>query len=151
MIIIVFGEVIPKLLAIRQATPIALFLIRPLVFLDRIVSPVRRLVVGVANLFLRVFGQTPSSQVPLITEEEIHTLIKMGADAGVIEDREHKMLYGVISLGDMQVREVMIPRIAMDCINAEDEMDRIIDQIIQAGYSRMPVFRGNIDNIIGVV
>lgn len=151
LVIIVFGEVTPKLLAIHKSEHIALFVIRPLVFLDRVLAPLRTLVVAVANTFLRPFGLTPSSRVPLVTEDEIRTLIEMGADAGVLEDSEHKMLHGVINLGDMQVREVMVPRTAIDGIDAEWDMDRIIDHIIQAGYSRLPVFRGNLDNIMGVI
>ncbi|NTV52692.1 MAG: HlyC/CorC family transporter, partial [Candidatus Firestonebacteria bacterium] len=151
VIIIVFGEVAPKLLAIRQAEPIALFIIRPLVRIDRVMAPLGRVVVALANVFLRLLGQKPGTHVPVVTEEEIHTLIDMGADAGIIEDQEHKMLSGVISLGDMEVREVMVPRTAMDCLNAADSIGRIINQIIQTGYSRMPVYKDIVDNIIRVV
>jgi CBS domain containing-hemolysin-like protein len=151
LIIILFSEVSPKLLAIRNAESIALALIRPLIFVDRIISPIGRLFVQIANLVLRFFGQTPGTHVPVITEEEIHTLIKMGADAGVIEDEEHRMLHGVISLGDMQVREVMVPRTSMECLNADDDMERIVDKILQGGYSRMPVYRSNFDNLIGLI
>lgn len=150
VILIVFAEVSPKVLAIHRAEAIALTVIRPLVFFDRIIAPFGRLIVGMANLILRLFGQS-TTHVPMVTEEEIHALIKIGGDTGVIEDQEHKMLHGVISLGDMQVREVMIPRTAMDGIDADDNMDRIIDQIIQAGYSRMPVYRETMDNIVGVI
>jgi putative hemolysin len=149
--IIIFGEVAPKLLAIRQAQVIAPTVIRFFILLDRLVSPLRLFVVWIANRLLRFFGQTPSSHVPVVTEEEIFTLIKMGADAGVLEDGEHKMLHGVISLGDMQVREVMVSRTQMDCIDADDDMDHIIDHIIQAGYSRLPVYRENLDNIVGII
>jgi CBS domain containing-hemolysin-like protein len=151
VVIIVFGEVAPKLLAIRQAEPIALFIIRPLVWIDRLLAPLGKVVVFLANVFLRVLGQKPATHVPVVTEEEIHALIDMGADAGIIEDQEHKMLSGVISLGDMEVREVMVPRTAMDCLNAADTIGRIINQIIQTGYSRMPVYKDTVDNIIGVV
>ncbi len=151
LIIIVFGEVSPKLLAIHRSEGIALTLIRPLVFLDTVLAPVRFLVVSIANACLRPFGLKPSPRVPMVTEEEIRTLIEMGADAGVLEDSEHKMLHGVINLGDMQVREVMVPRTAIDGLDAEWDMDRILDHIIQAGYSRLPVFRETVDNIVGVV
>jgi len=151
LLIIVFGEVSPKLLAIRRAVPIALLVIRPLVFFEWLLRPLAKLVVWLANRFLRIFGQEPGAYVPLITEEEITTLIKMGADAGVFEDAEHKMLHKVIGLGDKQVREVMVPRIEVEGIDADAPMERIIDQIIQAGYSRMPVYRENLDNISGVI
>jgi CBS domain containing-hemolysin-like protein len=151
VVIIVFGEVAPKLLAIRQAEPIALFIIRPLVTIDRLLAPLGRVVVALANVFLRALGQKPGTHVPVVTEEEIHSLIDMGADAGIIEDQEHKMLSGVISLGDMEVREVMVPRTGMDCINAAESIARIINQIVQTGYSRMPVYKDTVDNIVGVV
>ena len=151
IVIILFGEVTPKLLAIRFAEPLAGFIIRPLVLLDKLLSPLGRIIVAIANLFLRLSGQQPGTHVPVVTEEEITTLIKMGADAGVIEHNERKMLHGVISLGDMQVREVMVPRTDIEGIDADEDMDRIIQKIIEAGYSRMPVYRENLDHIIGVV
>ncbi len=151
VIIIVFGEVAPKLLAIRKAESIALLIIRPLVWADRLLAPLGKIIVALANVFLRLLGQKPGTHVPVVTEEEIHSLIEIGADTGVIEDQEHQMLSGVISLGDMQVREVMVPRTGMDCLDASDSILRIINQIVQTGYSRMPVYKDTVDNIVGVV
>jgi len=149
--IIVFGEVIPKILAIHRVEPIALAMIRPLVFMERLLRPLTKVLVTVADLVLRPFGLRVLGSVPMVTEEEIHALIQMGADEGVIEDQEHQMIQSVIHLGETQVREVMVPRTDMACIDAADSMDRIIDHIIRTGYSRMPVYRDNIDNIIGVI
>jgi len=151
IVIIIFGEVTPKVLAIYKSEKIALFIIRPLVFLAKILQPLSRFLVFTASIFLRPFGLKPGSSIPMITEEEIHALIQMGADEGVLEAQEHQMIHGVIRLSETQVREVMVPRTEMECINASDSMDYIINQIVQAGYSRMPVFRENVDNIVGVV
>ncbi len=151
LIIIIFGEVTPKVLAIHKSESLALLVIRPLVFLAKILHPVSRFLVLTASLFLRPFGLKPGDSIPMVTEEEIHTLIQMGADEGVLEDQEHQMIHGVIGLGETQVREVMVSRTEMECINAADHMERIINQIVQAGYSRMPVYRDNVDNIVGVV
>lgn len=151
IVIIIFGEVTPKVLAIQKSEAIAFFFIRPLVFLAKILNPLSRLLVQAASIVLRPLGLRPGASIPMVTEEEIRTLIQLGAEEGLFEDQEHQMIHGVIHFGETQVREVMVPRTAMDCINAQDPIERIIDQIIQAGYSRMPVYRGNVDNIIGVV
>jgi CBS domain containing-hemolysin-like protein len=151
LIIILFGEVTPKILAIHKSEPIALIIIQPLVLLGKLLHPISRFLIKTANFFLRPLGVEPESSVPMVTEEEIHALIQMGADEGVIEDQEHQMIHGVIKLGETQIREVMVPRTEMEGINAGDDMERIIDQIVQTGYSRMPVYRENFDNIIGVV
>jgi len=151
LIVILFGEVTPKVLAIHRAESIALFMIRPLVVIEKVLRPLTRSLVMAANLVLRPFGLQADGSVPMVTEEEIRALIQMGAEEGVIEDQEHQMIHAVIDLGETQVREVMVPRTEMECINAVDHMDRIIDQIIRTGYSRMPVFRENVDNIVGVV
>ena len=151
VIIIIFGEVTPKILAIHKSEAIALFIIKPLVLLEKLLRPLSIVLVAISNILLKPFGLQAKGAVPMITEEEIHALIQMGADEGVIEDQEHQMLYGVIQLGETQVREVMIPRTEMECIDSKEPMEKIIDQIIQTGYSRMPVYRENVDNIIGVI
>ncbi|MCK5242702.1 HlyC/CorC family transporter [bacterium] len=151
VVIIIFGEVTPKVLAIHKSEKIALLVIRPLVLLAKILHPLSRFLVFIASIFLRPFGLKPGSSIPMVTEEEIHALIKIGADEGVLEDQEHQMIHGVISLGETQVREVMVPRTEMECVNADHSMDRIINQIVQAGYSRMPVYKGSVDNLVGVV
>lgn len=151
IIIIIFGEVTPKILAIHKSEVIALFIIRPLVFLEWLLRPLSKILVATSNFLLRPFGLQAKGAVPMITEEEIHALIQIGADEGVIEDQEHQMIHGVIQLGETQVREVMVPRTEMECINAKDPMEKIIEQIIQAGYSRMPVFKDSVDNIAGVI
>ncbi|MCD4813818.1 hemolysin family protein [bacterium] len=151
LVIIIFGEVTPKVLAIHKSEKIALFIIRPLVLLAKILYPLSRLLLLAAGVFLKPFGLKPGSSIPMVTEAEIHALIQMGADEGILEDQEHQMIHGVISLGETQVREVMIPRTEMECIDSDASMDQIINQIVQAGYSRMPVFQENVDNIVGVV
>lgn len=151
VVLIIFGEVTPKVLAIQKSEAIAFALIRPLVFLAKVLNPLSRLLVKAAGIVLRPLGLRPGASIPMVTEEEIRTLIQLGADEGLFEDQEHQMIHGVIHLGETQVREVMVPRTAMECINAQDQIEHIIDQITQAGYSRMPVYRGNVDNIVGVV
>jgi magnesium and cobalt exporter, CNNM family len=151
IIIIIFGEVTPKVLAIHKSEKIASFVIRPLVLFAKVLHPLSRLLILLASIFLRPFGLKPGSSIPMVTEEEIHALIQMGADEGVLEDQEHQMIHGVISLGETQVREVMIPRTEMECIDSSNSMERIIDQIVQTGYSRMPVYKGSVDTIVGVV
>lgn len=149
--IILFGEVTPKIFAIHKSEMIALAMIRPMVGLAGLLRVLIQTVVKSANLLLRPFGLKPGRSVPMITEEEIRTLIQLGAEEGIIEDKEQQMLHRVITLGETQVREVMVPRIEMECIDADETMDRIIDHIVQTGYSRMPVYRNSMDNIIGII
>jgi gliding motility-associated protein GldE len=151
LMIIVFGEVIPKVFALQKSEKIALIVIRPLVFLAWLLQPLSNLLVSFSALILKPFGIKTIRSVPLVTEEEIHALIQMGADQGVLEDEEHQMIHGVIRLGETQVREVMVPRTDMECINAKHSIEQIINQIIQVGYSRMPVYKDHVDNIVGVV
>ena len=151
LVVLLFGEITPKILAIHKSEKIALLIIRPLVLCEKILKPLIKLLVGLANIFTRPFGLKPGSTVPVITEEEIHAVIEMGADEGIIEDQEHQMIHGVIKLSETQVREVMIHRTEMECINAAENIDNIIEQIVQTGYSRMPVYRDNVDNIIGII
>jgi len=86
-----------------------------------------------------------------VTEAEIQELMDAGEEEGVINQEENAMIRNILSLGDSMVREIMLPRMEMACVSIEDEVSQVLKAIIACGHSRLPVYEGTIDNIIGLI
>ncbi len=86
-----------------------------------------------------------------VTEEEIHSLIDEGEQEGVINQEEHAMIDAVLDLGDTKVREVLVPRTEMITLEKDSSLESALETIIEAGHSRIPVYDGDIDNIVGIL
>ncbi len=148
---IIIGELVPKTLALNFPERFALVAARPLSVVARILSPFVWLTTTISGLFVRLFGGRERPQAGLLSIEELKLLVETGSEQGQIEEAEKEMIHGVIELGDTRVHEVMVPRIGIKAVDAEDTMDEVIDLIVRAGHSRVPVFRENLDNIIGIL
>ena len=86
-----------------------------------------------------------------VTEAEIQELMDAGEEEGVINPEENAMIRNILSLGDSMVREIMLPRMEMACVSIEDEVSEVLQAIIACGHSRLPVYEGTIDNVIGLI
>ena len=86
-----------------------------------------------------------------VTEAEIQELMDAGEEEGVINQEENEMIRSILSLGDTMVREIMLPRMEMACVSIEDEVSEVLTAIIACGHSRLPVYEGTIDNVIGLI
>ena len=151
VIIIIFGEVSPKIFAIHNTEKIGLLLIAPVVFIYRMISPLTELFVKISSFTIRIFGGQASSSIPVISAKDITTVINVGAEAGYIDEQEKVMMSRIMGFNGMTVKHVMVPRTAVTAIDLSWSEDRILDVIMESGYSRMPVFRDNLDNIAGVI
>jgi len=87
---------------------------------------------------------------PFVTEDELMVLLSVGEEEGVIEEEEREMIHGIIEIGDKSVREVMVPRVDIDAVEVHRPVQEIIDMILKQGHTRVPVFEGDIDHIIGI-
>jgi len=86
-----------------------------------------------------------------VTGAEIQEVMDAGEEEGLINEEENAMIRSILSLGDSMVREIMLPRMEMACVSIEDEVSRVLEAIIACGHSRLPVYEGTIDNIIGLI
>jgi CBS domain containing-hemolysin-like protein len=149
-ILLVFGEITPKRYCQQHAEIIALKIAGPVLLLCRIFSPL----VGGLNLLTQGILKVASSKEPkrswLITEREIHALIDIGQEEGALEEREEKLLHGALEFDETQAREIMVPRTKMVCIEEKAKILALIDLIKKVGFSRIPVYKGKIDNVVGV-
>ncbi|MDH4071233.1 MAG: hemolysin family protein, partial [Ignavibacteria bacterium] len=149
--VVVLGELVPKSLALRSSEVVALRFARPI----RLFSGVFRIPVTIltaaSNLFLRPFKDKTSFAESRISEEEFKLMLEEGTRSGVIDKTEHELISSIFEFTDTTAKEVMIPRpdvVALDLDIPREELVRIA---IEEGYSRMPVYRENVDNIIGIV
>ena len=86
-----------------------------------------------------------------VTEAEIQQVMDAGEEEGLINEEENAMIRSILTLGDSMVREIMLPRMEMACVSIENEVSQVLEAIIACGHSRLPVYEGTIDNIIGLI
>ena len=143
---LVIGELVPKQIALTAPEPIATFAARPMLWLSRIAAPFVWMLEHSSALLIRLMGlhRKRDSQV---TAEELHLVVAEASTAGVIEENERAIISGVVRLADRPVREVMTPRTEVEWIDLDD------DQPLPAElpHSRMPVGRGSVEQLIGVI
>lgn len=150
-LVLIFGEITPKSFATQKAEKLALQFARPIELLSFLLYPLVKILTGATNFFIKLLGGKPSSQGPFVTEEEIRALVIAGEKQGLIEAEEKEMIDSIFEFDDTIVREVMIPRIDVAGVPAEMDINHFVDWTIKLGHSRIPVYEGSLDNIVGIV
>src|SRR5918999_1402208 len=148
---IVVGELVPKTMALNFPERLALFVARPIAWLQVIVGPIVWFVSRLSTFLVRLLGGREKPQGGYLSTEELKLLVETGSEEGSIEEEEKEMIHGVIELGDKRVHEVMVPRIGIRAVNVHDPFDEILDMVVRAGHSRVPVYEDNLDNIVGIL
>jgi putative hemolysin len=151
LVTIIFGELVPKTLALAHAERYALTLARPVEILGRVLSPVVWFLTSVTHGVTRLLGVRDVSSDDAITSEELLILVERGSEQGTIEAEEEQMIGGVLELGEQRAHEVMVARVDMVTLEADASLAEIISVIVGEGHSRIPVYEDNIDNIIGML
>lgn len=147
---LVVGELVPKRLAMRSPEAIASLVARPMRLLSRLAAPAVQLLSASTDAVLRLLRVGPSQEPP-VTEEEIKLLLEQGARAGVFADIESEMVSGVFRLADRRLGAVVTPRPEIVWLDADDPPQVNRRKVIESGYSRFPVCRGDLDHVLGVV
>lgn len=144
------GELVPKRIAMARAEPIALAVAGWLALMGRCLHPLVWFLHTTTDMTLRLLGIRDLGNSG-VTEDEVKTMIAEGTQEGVFEAEEKKMLEGVMRLTDRTVRSIMTPRLDMVWIGSEDRQDEIYATIRSSGYSRLPVARGDLEEVKGVL
>jgi putative hemolysin len=147
---LVFGELVPKRLALNHPEPIASIVAIPMRMLATIGSPIVSLLSVSTDTVLRILGIRPSTE-PQITEEEIRVLIEQGTEEGTFEEAEQDMVERVFRLGDRPVSSFMTPRPDIVWLDLDDSATENRQKVIENGYSRYPVCQGGLDNVLGII
>jgi putative hemolysin len=147
---VVLGELLPKRLATAFADEVARLAARPLDFLSRIVRPVVWFLRTATDVVAVLFGVRRAA-VQGTTLQEIRHLIEMGTAEGIVRPVEQKLAFEALQLGERTVRQIMKPRIDIDAVDVETPQEEVLGVISMAGFSRLPVYEGDLDHIIGFV
>lgn len=148
---LIFGELVPKRLAIQNPEKVSYSITKPLSILYSILRPVVALLSFSTNGLLKLMGVDPTHKQEESTEEEIRMMIDVGNESGSIEQSEKDMIHNIFDFDDRVVDEVMTHRKEITAVNIESSLAEIIDIALEDGYSRMPVYSDDIDSIMGVL
>ncbi len=151
-ITVAFGELAPKMIAIQYPLQISMWLSFPLKIIYTIFKPMIIVLNISANGFIRLMGLKPITKEDIHhSEREIRYLISEGRKTGVIDSTEHQLIEKIFDFNDKLARDIMVSRNNIVAINIDDTRDAIIQRVIDEGYSRVPVYKDSIDNIIGII
>ena len=149
LLVLIFGEITPKSIAVHNAVGFSRLVIRPVYFLSVFLYPVGRFFAWLTTWILRGLRLEPTS-TPLITENELRLMLRSAEESGVIEAQEEKMIKGIIDLEETVVREVMTPRVDVVAVSQDAPLHEMLALVTEHGFSRLPVFAGSIDDIRGI-
>lgn len=148
----IFGELIPKSLASHDSEKIALKVVKPVAYIGRMLRPLAAVLEGFARGFMRIFLHRELTVEAIVRDEgEIKAMVSAAEENDVIEEEEKEMIHSVFEFGDMIVREVMVPRPDMVTLPVDTTVRDALVVVIENGFSRIPVFEGNLDNISGIL
>lgn len=149
-IILIFGEIVPKIIAKNNADTTVLWFAYPIRILTYVLYPIVWLVMGLVKLLSKIWGKD-SDEGPTVTEEELSSIIDTVEEEGVIDEDQSDLLQSTLEFRDTTVEEIMTPRIdmlAFDILDTPDEIQKVIES---SHFSRIPVYEDSIDNIIGIL
>jgi putative hemolysin len=147
---IVFGELVPKSVALAHPDRVALLVAGPIDLLGRLLGPLVAVLAGVTRAVVRPFGIEVTKEAR-ISAEELKLIVERGGEEGVLEAEEEQMIHAVIELGDRRLHEVMVPRPDIVALPASATIDEAVEVIVREGHSRIPVYEESIDEIVGIL
>lgn len=149
-LILIFGEIIPKTFAVHHSERVSILVSKPLKVIIFLLLPIVKLFLLIPGAFGKLLG-LKVQQKRLFSEEEVKTVLDIGEEDGAIDDEEKMMMAGVLELDHITVKNVMRPKKDIVCISADQSIDSVVKLIKKHGYSRIPVYEGTADNIVGIL
>ncbi|MFN2519757.1 MAG: hemolysin family protein [Candidatus Limnocylindria bacterium] len=150
LVAVLGGLFVPRAIGARHSQAVLLVLVWPILFVTWVTRPLVAVLFFLTQMLTRPFGANPSSGT-LVSEEEIRALVETGEEQGVLEESERDMIDSVFALSEKHVHEVMVPRTDIVALDVHTPGDAVLEQIVKVGHSRIPVFEGSPDSIIGVL
>ena len=148
---LVIGELVPKSLALRYSEQIACFLARPIDLLARASAPIVKVLTASSNAVLRLFGGKDAEGASFISVDEVKSLIREGAARGIFNETEEELIHSVFEFADTPAKAVMVPRTEIHAIEADTSLAEAARSFVESGFSRIPVYEGELDKIIGIL
>lgn len=151
VLVLIFGEITPKSLAAQNSEAVSLKVVGIIAIIVTILKPAVTVFTYISAPIIELFGGQANKNQPFITQEELKTIVDVSEEEGVLEIDEKKMIHNVFEFGDLQVKDVMVQRVDIVAIDIESSYDEIMNIIKEEQFSRMPVYRETIDDIVGVL
>lgn len=148
---LVLGELAPKSVALHHSERLAALAARPIDRLAVIATPLVKLLTWSTDAVLWLFGHRPTAEEAFISEEEVKHMVREGAQHGIFDEAERQLIHSVFEFTDTSVREVMVPRSEVHAIEDTLPLRDILRQLVETGFSRMPVYQDDLDHVIGIV
>ena len=150
-ITLVLGELVPKKIALQNAESVAMFSVKPIIFISKITKPFVWFLSISTNSILNLFRINKELTEEKLSREEIKNLVELGEEQGAINETEKTMIDGIIKFDNILAREIMTPRTETFCMEANSNIKENINLILEENYSRIPIYENEIDNIVGVI
>ena len=151
ILILIFGEITPKLMARNNSAKIAESVSVIIYILSILLTPAVYILIFISRLVGRILGINMTSPELMITEEDIISYVNVGNAEGIIEEDEKEMIHSIVTLGETNAKEVMTPRTSMLAFEGTKTINEVWDEILENGFSRIPVYNETIDDIIGIL
>jgi len=151
LVLLIFCEVTPKILAAKHTEKVAILTAPVMEIILVIFKPLIAFFIGISNFILKIFGLDVSKRSPLITEEELKTMIEMGQEEGVLTQDQRKMLHRIFEFGDTKLMSIMVPKEKIIAVDINTTSDDLLNIFVEEGHARLPVYKGSKDNIVGIV
>lgn len=151
VVILVFGEITPKIIAKNHSLKIAGVVIVIVYWFSFFTKPLIKILIWISKFIGRLLGIELEDETLMITEEDIISFVNVGEAEGVIEEDEKEMIHSIVGFGETSAKEVMTPRTAMLAFEGNKTIDDIWYEMVDNGFSRIPVYEDTIDNILGVL
>ena len=148
IVLIIFGEILPKTLAMRSSSQFANIVYYPLRVFMILLHPITLILNGINKFVLKLI---PKEEKSFDTEEELEILAELGEEKGSLEEEESDMIRSIIKFDDKTVREVMTPRVDILSLPSDASIDDAMDLIAKKQFSKIPLYRENIDEITGII
>ena len=148
---LVLGELTPKKIAMQAPEKISFKIVGILLFFSKIFAPFVKVLSVSTNAMVRLFGFNPHADEETLTEEEIRMMVDVGGEKGVIEDVQKEMINNIFEFDDLDAGDIMTHRTDMTAVDVNDPLTEVVQTAIESGYSRIPVFDDDPDNIIGII
>ncbi len=150
ILLLIFGEISPKIVAKEINEKFSLAVAGLLKLLMTVLSPVVWVTVSIVNLISKIWSGRIEEESGM-TEDELLTIIETVEDEGVIDENQSELLQSALEFSDIEVSEIIVPRVDMLAVGIDDDKEEVLKTLIDARFSRVPVYKKNIDNIIGVL
>ena len=150
LLILIFCEISPKTIASVRSEKISMKYINLIHAYMTVVSPVVRVINGLSGIVVRMLKVDPN-QKPAITEDDLHTVLDVGHEEGVLEQEEHEILHNFLNFGDSKARDVMVPKVNVSFLDVESTYDEVMAAFEEDKYTRFPIFRESPDDVIGII